>query len=133
MVAGEAALALVWSGEAAFARNENSDLAYAIPREGTNIWYDAMAIPKGGAKNADGGAHKFMDFLNRADIAFRNADYTGYATPNGPPARAMLDPDISNDRAIYPEEEDLINAQVFVNLGQTLKDYDRIWTEVKAH
>jgi len=47
MVAGEAALALVWSGEAAFARNENSDLAYAIPREGTNIWYDAMAIPKG--------------------------------------------------------------------------------------
>ncbi len=130
MVAGEAALALVWSGEATFAREENSDLDYAIPREGTNIWYDTMAIPKG-AKNMD-GAHQFMDFLNRADIAFRNTDYTGYATPNGA-ARAMLDPEISSDPAIYPEEDDLINAQVFVNLGQTLKDYDRIWTEVKAH
>lgn len=130
MIAGEAALALVWSGEATYAREENPDLEYAIPREGTNIWYDTMAIPKG-AKNVD-AAHKFMDFLNRPDIAFRNADYTGYATPNGA-ARAMLDPEISNDRAIYPEEEDLFNAQVFVNLGQTLKDYDRIWTEVKAH
>lgn len=73
-----------------------------------------------------------MDFLNRPDIAFRNADFTGYATPNAA-ARAMLDPEISGDRSIYPEDEDLVNAEVFVNLGQTLREYDRIWTEVKAH
>jgi spermidine/putrescine transport system substrate-binding protein len=130
MAAGEAALALVWSGEATYAREENADLEYAIPREGTNIWFDVMAIPKG-AQNIE-GAHLFMDFLNRPDIAFRNADFTGYATPNAA-ARAMLDPEISGDRSIYPEDEDLVNAEVFVNLGQTLREYDRIWTEVKAH
>lgn len=130
MIAGEAALALVWSGEATNARMENPDLAFAIPKEGTNIWFDVMAIPKN-AKNKE-GAMAFINFLNDPEIALRNAEYTGYAIPNGT-ARGMLDPKINEDRSIYPEEEDLVNAEIFVNLGQTLKDYDRIWTEVKAH
>ncbi|NMA61801.1 MAG: spermidine/putrescine ABC transporter substrate-binding protein [Firmicutes bacterium] len=130
MVAGEAALAVIWSGEATYGRMENPDLEYAIPKEGTNVWFDVMAIPKG-AKNIE-GAHKFMDFLNRPEIAFRNADYLGYAIPNWG-GRALIPEEISTDRSIYPEEEDLVNAEIFVNLGQTLRDYDRIWTEVKAH
>lgn len=130
MVAGEAALAVIWSGEATYGRMENPDLEYAIPQEGTNLWYDVMAIPKG-AQNVD-AAHKFMDFLNRPEIAFRNADYLGYAIPNGG-GRALIPEEISRDRSVYPEEEDLVNAEIFVTLGQTLKDYDRIWTEVKAH
>lgn len=130
MVAEEAALALVWSGEAISAFQDNPNLAYAIPKEGTNLWFDAMAIPKG-AKNKE-GAEKFIDFLNRPEIAFRNTDYTGYATPNAA-AKALLSPEVRDSRMIYPKEEDLVNAEVFVNLGQTLKEYDRIWTEVKAH
>lgn len=130
MVSGEAALALTWSGEAMYAIDENDDLAYAIPKEGTNMWFDVMAVPKG-AKNLE-GAMKFMDFLNRPEIALRNAEYTGYATPNLA-AREMLPEEVRNDRAAYPEDEDIANAEVFVNLGETLKDYDRIWTEVKAH
>lgn len=130
MVAGEAALAVIWSGEATYGRMENPDLEYAIPKEGTNIWFDVMAIPKG-AKNID-GAHKFMDFLNRPEIAFRNADYLGYAIPNWG-GRSLIPEKISTDRSVYPGEEDLVNAEIFVTLGQTLKDYDRIWTEVKAH
>ena len=125
MVAGEAALAVIWSGEATYGREENPDLEYAIPQEGTNLWFDVMAIPKG-AKNIE-GAHQFMDFLNRPHIAFRNADYLGYAIPNAG-GRALIPEEISNDRSIYPEEEDLVNAEIFVNLG-----HDRIWTEVKAH
>lgn len=130
MIAGEAALALTWSGEAGYACKVNSDLAYAIPKEGTNIWFDVMAIPKG-AKNKE-GALKFMDFLCSPEISLRNAKYTGYATPNSA-AKAMLPEEIRNDRSSYPEEEDLVNAEVFVNLGKTLKEYDRIWTEIKAH
>src|SRR5690554_1496085 len=76
MVSGEAALALTWSGEAMYAISENDDLAYVIPKEGTNVWFDVMAIPKG-AKNLE-GALQFMDFLNRPEIALRNADYIGY-------------------------------------------------------
>ncbi len=130
MVAEEAALALVWSGEATYALQENPNLAYAIPKEGTNLWFDVAAIPKGAKNKA--GAEKFIDFLNRPEIAFRNADYTGYATPNAA-AKALLPPEIRDNRMIYPQEEDLVNTEVFVNLGKTLKEYDRIWTEVKAH
>lgn len=130
MVAGEAKLALTWSGEAAYAREENDDLAYVIPKEGTNLWFDVMAIPKG-SKNQE-GAMQFMDFLNRPEIALRNAEYTGYATPNLT-ARAMLSEEIRLDRSSYPEAEDLVKAEVFVNLGKNLKEYDRIWTEVKAY
>ena len=130
MVAGEAALALVWSGEAIYAMQENPDLDYAIPKEGTNLWFDGMAIPKG-AKNKE-AAEKFIDYLCRTEIAFRNADYTGYATPHIE-ARELLDPEIRNNKAAYPDEEDLVNTEVFVSLGEVLKEYDRVWTEVKAH
>lgn len=130
MVSGEAALALVWSGEAMYAISENDDLAYVIPKEGTNLWYDVVAIPKG-AKNQE-GALQFIDFLNRPEIALRNAEYTGYATPNLA-AKAMLPEEVQSDRAAYPEDEDIANAEVFISLGETLRDYDRIWTEVKAH
>lgn len=130
MVAGEAALALVWSGEAIYAMQENPDLDYAIPKEGTNLWFDGMAIPKG-AKNKE-AAEKFIDFLCRTEIAFWNADYTGYATPHIE-ARELLDPEIRNNKAAYPDEEDLVNTEVFVSLGEVLKEYDRVWTEVKAH
>lgn len=130
MVSGEAILALTWSGEATYAISENEDLAYAIPKEGTNIWFDVMAIPKG-SKNVD-GALKFMDFLNRPEIALRNTEYVGYSTPNLA-ARAMLPEEVQNDRQAYPSDEDIDNAEFFVHLGETLKDYDRIWTEVKAH
>ena len=129
MAAGEATLALTWSGEAMYAIAENPDLAYAIPKEGTNLWFDVMAIPKG-AKNVE-GAHKFMDFLNRPEIALRNAEYTGYSTPNLA-AWSMLPEEVRNDPGAYPGEEVLANTEVFVSLGETLKEYDRIWTEVKA-
>lgn len=129
MVSGEAALALTWSGEAMYAIGENPDLTYAIPKEGTNIFFDVMAIPKG-AKNVE-AAHKFMDFLNRPDIAARNAEYTGYSTPNLA-ARALLPEEIRNDPRAYPGEDVLARTEVFISLGETLKEYDRIWTEVKA-
>ena len=114
MVSGEAALALTWSGEAMYAIGENSDLAYAVPKEGTNLWFDVMAIPKG-AKNVE-GALKFMNFLNKPEIALRNAEYTGYSTPNLA-AWAMLPEEVRNDRGAYPTDEDIAGAEVFVSLG----------------
>jgi spermidine/putrescine transport system substrate-binding protein len=130
MIAGEAALAVVWSGEATNARMENPDLAFAIPKEGTNVWFDVMAVPK--YANNKEGAMRFINFMNDPEVALRNAEYTGYATPNKA-ARDMLPKEITEDRTIYPNEEDLVDAEIFVNLGQTLSLYDRIWTEVKAH
>ena len=70
MVAGEAALAVMWSGDAQYAIDLNPDLAYSIPSEGSNIWIDAMVIPRN-AQNMD-NALKFIDFLCRPDIAQKN-------------------------------------------------------------
>ncbi|NLL48249.1 MAG: extracellular solute-binding protein, partial [Firmicutes bacterium] len=117
-------------GEATVARMQNPDLAFAVPKEGTNLWFDVMAVPKGANNKA--GAMRFINFMNDPEIALRNAEYTGYSTPNLA-AREMLPRDVTTDRSIYPEEEDLVDAEIFVNLGQTLSIYDRIWTEVKAH
>jgi spermidine/putrescine transport system substrate-binding protein len=73
-----------------------------------------------------------MNFLNKPEIALRNAEYTGYSTPNLA-AWAMLPEEVRNDRGAYPTDEDIAGAEVFVSLGETLREYDRIWTEVKAY
>jgi spermidine/putrescine transport system substrate-binding protein len=75
MVQGEGALAVVWSGEAVDAMSMNEDLAYVIPKEGSNRWVDGMVIPKN-AKNVS-AAEKFINFMLRDDIMLMNANETG--------------------------------------------------------
>ncbi|HYH03360.1 MAG TPA: spermidine/putrescine ABC transporter substrate-binding protein, partial [Bacillota bacterium] len=78
MISGEAALAVVWSGDAIYCKKENPDLEYVIPREGSNLWFDAMVICKGTKHKKE--AEQFLNFMCKTDIAFRNADYIGYAS-----------------------------------------------------
>lgn len=80
MVANEAALAVVWSGDAHYAIKLNQDLAYAIPKEGSNVWVYAMVIPKGARNVAN--AEKFIDFMCRPDIAKMNCEEITYSSPN---------------------------------------------------
>ena len=80
MIGGEAAVALVWSGDATFCMSESEELDYVVPQEGSNIFYDSICIPAN-AKNVS-GAEKFIDFMCRADIAAKNYEYVGYAIPN---------------------------------------------------
>lgn len=129
MISEEAALAVVWSGDAVYCMRENENLDFVIPKEGSNYWFDAMVIPKG-APNKE-AAEKFINFMCETDIAFRNADYIGYSSPHTE-AIKKLPKEITSNRSVYPLEEDLLNCEVFIDLGSSLKDYDRIWTEVKA-
>ena len=80
MVAGEAALAVVWSGDALYAIQKNDKLAYVVPDEGSNIWVDGMCIPKG-SKNIE-AAQVFIDFMCRPDIAQINCNEIWYSSPN---------------------------------------------------
>ena len=73
MIGGEAALGVIYSGEALYCQQENPDLDYVIPKEGTNIWIDSWVIPKN-AKNVE-NAEAFINFLCRPDIAKMNFDY----------------------------------------------------------
>lgn len=76
----EAQAAVVWSGMAQDIMWKNEELNYTVPKEGSNLWFDAMAIPKN-SKNTD-GAYQFINFLLDSETAAVNAEWVGYATPN---------------------------------------------------
>lgn len=130
MIAGEAALAVVYSGDAVYMIRENPDLAYAIPQEGTNLWFDSMVIPSS-AKNKE-GAEAFINFMTRPDIATKNTDYIGYSTPI-PEAIEMLPEDIKNSKVAYPDSEQIVNTEVFKDPADIVEIYDRMWTELNSH
>jgi spermidine/putrescine transport system substrate-binding protein len=129
MIAEEAALAVVWSGDAVYCMRENSNLGYVIPKEGSNLWFDAMVIPAGAAHKKS--AERFINFMCETKIAYKNADYIGYASPQTEVVK-QLPKQLTNDRSLYPRENDLQNSEVFVNLKKSMKDFDRIWTEIKS-
>nr|WP_246566748.1 spermidine/putrescine ABC transporter substrate-binding protein [Tissierella simiarum] len=129
MIGGEAALAVVWSGDAVAMIRENPDLEYAIPKEGTNLWFDNMVIPKS-TKNKE-VAEKFINFMCRPDIAAKNADYIGYSTPI-PEAVKLLPEDIRNSKVAYPENEKIENTEIFKDPKDIIQVYDKIWTDVTS-
>lgn len=130
MLAGEAALAVVWSGEAVTVMQQDENLAFAYPKEGTNLWFDSVVIPKG-AQNPE-AAHKFIDFLNRPEIALRNTDYIGYSTPNSG-ALELVKESLRNNVAYYPDVTAIGDLEVFKDPGTFIEEYNRVWTELKAH
>ena len=129
MIAEEAAMAVVWSGDAVYCMKENPDLDYAIPKEGTNLWFDDIVISKNTQHKKE--AELFINYLCDPEISFKNTDYIGYSTPI-PDARKKLDPKIANSDVAYPDIKSLPDSEIFTNLGKMLKVYDRIWTEVKS-
>lgn len=129
MIGNEAALAVFWSGDASYCMSRNEDLDYVIPKEGSNIWFDAMVIPKT-AQNKE-GAEKFINYMCRPDVALKNAEYIEYATPIAE-VREQLPEEITGNPAFYPSEKDLKNSEVFDDLADSLTLYDRLWTEVLA-
>jgi len=128
MIAGEASVALVWSGDATFCMSESDMLDYVVPKEGSNIFYDSMCIPHN-ARNVS-GAEKFIDFMCRADIAAMNYDYVGYAIPNTAAIELWGAEEYNASPVNNPPQEALDKCQVFKYLGDDTKLYDTIWTEV---
>ena len=130
LISEEAAMAVVWSGEASAVIQEYDNFEYVLPKEGSNMWFDNIIIPKG-SKNID-AAHQFIDFLCRGDIGFKNADYVGYATCNTETMK-LLDPALLGTTYAYPEEALLEKFEIFSDPGDFILEYDRIWTEIKAN
>ena len=129
MVSGGATFMQTWSGEALALSAENSDLDYAIPKEGTNIWYDGMVIPKG-AENYE-EALLFIDFMLRPENAAKNTEYVGYSTPNVEGWKLLPD-ETRNNPVAYPDLSVLKNSEVFLDPGDFIEVYNRVWTEIKA-
>ena len=128
MVAGEAALAVMWSGDAQYAIDLNPDLAYAIPKEGSNVWVDCMVIPKT-AKNKE-NAEAFINFLCRPDIAQKNCEAIWYSTPNIEAIKLMGEEYTSNT-TMNPSAEDVANCEYFHDIQDFIAIYNALWQEVK--
>ena len=131
MIGNEAAIGVIYSGEAIFTQRENADLEYVIPKEGTNVWIDSWVIPKN-APNME-NAEKFIDFMCREDVALKNFEYITYSTPNDA-ARALIeDEDIKNSRIAFPDLSQYNNLETFHYLGADGDAlYNELWKEVKA-
>lgn len=132
MIGGEAAIGVIYSGEAIYTQKENPDLVYVIPEEGTNVWIDSWVILKN-APNKE-NAEKFIDFMCREDIALMNFDYITYSTPNVAARELIEDEDIKNSEIAFPDLSQYDNLETYVYLGEDGDYlYNELWKEVKAY
>lgn len=137
MIGGEAAMGVIYSGEMLYIQQEVADLGldysleYVIPEEGTNLWLDSWVIPAN-APNKE-NAEKWINFLCRPDIAKKNFEYITYPTPNKG-AFDLLDSDLQNNKAVFPDTDSLKNCEVFQYLGTDVDSiYNEYWKEVKSN
>ena len=132
MIGNEAAIGVIYSGEAIYTQWENENLEYVIPKEGSNVWIDSWVIPKN-AQNKENG-EKFINFLCRPDIALMNFEYITYSTPNKE-ARALIeDEELRNSTIAFPTADMLKDCETFRFLGNDADAfYNELWNKVKAH
>ena len=136
LATGEACFAVGFSGDvkqaqkrAAEAKN-GVEIAYAIPKEGAQLWFDNLAIPRDAKHVAE--AHAFIDFLQRPEVAAKNSDFISYANGNLA-SQQFIDKAVLEDPNIYPDEATMSRLY-------TIKAYDaatqrllnRLWTRIKT-
>lgn len=126
---GKAALAVIYSGDALECCSKNEDLAYVVPKEGSNVWFDNVVIPKS-AKNVE-AAHAFINFINDANLAARNTEYVYYSTPNQG-ALDLLGEEFTEDAIFNPSQEVLDRCNVFHDLGDFVDVFNTAWAEYKS-
>lgn len=129
MESGEAWLAPYYSGDAGVLVENNDNIEFVVPEEGTNYFVDAMCIPINAEHKAE--AEQYINFMCDPEIAGANMDYVGYATPESA-AKAYLSPEAVENPIYYPDDTVLANTEVFVNLlAETSALLDTLWAEVK--
>ena len=131
MIGDEAALGVIYSGEAIYTKRENENLEYVIPDEGSNVWIDGWCVTRE-ARNAD-NALKWIDFLCRPEIALMNFEYITYSTPNIAAQEMIEDEDIRNSKVAFPDDETLSRCDTYISLGEEGdRLYNEAWKKVKS-
>jgi len=130
MIGGSGAMWLTYSGDAVYCMQQNEDLAFSVPEEGSNLFFDCMVIPKS-AKNPE-AAEKFINYLLQPDVAKINTEYIGYSTPNAE-AMKIIDPEYLANNAFNPGDEVIARCEVFGDLGEFTQVYSDAWQEVKLY
>lgn len=127
---GEAAIGVYYAGDYLTMLENNPDLAFVIPSEGSNYFVDAMCIPKGAGNKENG--EKFINFMCSTNVGKANCDAIGYSTPLKS-VKAALDPKIRENPVAYPSDEVLSKCEQFINLPQNILEfYDSEWLRLKV-
>jgi len=130
MINNQAALAVVYSGDATSIMDENPNMAYGIPQEGTNMWVDTVVIPTNAPEKTL--AHTFINYLNRPDIAKLNTEAVGYSTPNMETLTLLRREDSPwiNWQSYNPTLTRYQHLEFFHVDNETLVLYNTAWEEV---
>lgn len=127
---GEAAIGPYYAGDYLVMLENNPDLKFCVPKEGSNVFVDAMCVLKGAANKAN--AEAFINFMSGTEASGTNSEYIGYTSPNVE-AKDTLDLDQDAMGVMYPSDEILSKCEPFINLPQnTLKYYDDMWVKLKS-
>ena len=132
MESGEAALVPYYVGDFILMKDVNPDLEFVYPKEGVNIFVDAVCIPKC-TQNYE-AAMLYINFLLDPEVALSNAFYIGYATPN---TGVLNHPDyaeMKENEYLYPSDENMPDTEYFHNLPQeTLMEFSDLWNQIRIH
>ena len=127
MANNEAAMAVMYSGDALYAMEKNDKLAYVIPDEGSNIWVDGMCIPKSSENKA--AAECFINFLCRPDIAQMNMEYIYYSSPIRQVVENLSEEELAST-AMNPTEDMVSRCEYYNDISDVAYLYDDIWMDV---
>lgn len=130
MAQGRKALGIVYSGDAAYVMSENENMGYYEPKEGTNIWCDAMVIPSN-AENVE-LAHEFMNYMCDYEAAYDNSDFVGYTSPNEEVMEELYGEGGTYEGInAYIPRSDYERDESFVFNERTRKIISNLWSKVK--
>lgn len=130
MIQGEAAIALMYSGDAAYAI-ENADgdyLKYVVPSEGSNVWVDGMCIPAN-SKNKE-AAQVFIDYMCRPDVAFMNQQYIYFCSPIAAVEDMLTDEERAMEH-LNPPQDVIDRCEFFNDIADYADLYEEVWMEVR--
>jgi len=127
---GEAAIGPYYAGDFLTMHQENPNLEFCIPKEGSNLFVDAMCIPKG-AQNKD-NAETFINYMTATEQSMKNSEFIGYTSPNSA-VKNEIDVDDYSKSIMYPDDAVLAKCETYTNLPQaTLDYYDAVWVKLKS-
>lgn len=129
MIAGSCALAVMYSGDAIFAMQESEDLAYSVPKEGSNIWADNFVVLKN-TDNMD-AAERFINFMLDPENSAENTDYLCYSNPNPEALKLLTETDLLENEAFIVTEDQRNRCEYFTDVEDALEYYNDIWMTLK--
>jgi len=126
---GEAAIGPYYAGDYLTMLENNPDLRFVVPDEGSNVFIDLMCVPKGAANKTN--AEIFINYMCRTDVSLKNSEFVGYTSPNAE-VEAQIELDDEARAVMYPSQDILARCEYFTNLPQAILDkYDSDWVELK--